>query len=831
MPRGAARPRILPLLTAAEKEKKMPLIRLSRSAGLTTTETGVLLRSDLGTFQLEGRDVQRFLAALTPHLADWQEQDALVAALGDYSPASVLSLLLLLQENGLLESRQTLDDSAPEAERWRGQEGFFRKWTEDPAGAMRRLRQARVLMVGLEPWGIVAAAEMAASGLGALHLLDAGEVRPADLLSVRAWDRHHLGLPRADALRGVLAEQAPWCSVTSAPLLVDGASALQAPDADWDLILVALPGDDLRSLRAAARYAHASGRTSLYGHIEGLDAVLGPGVVPGQTACWDCCRLRLLANADQPETAHDLQAALLADSPAARERTYLAPMAATLGHLMALEAVKIVADYTPSGLIGRLSTLSLVTLKTEQHKVIRMPWCETCGGAAGGRPAGGPVLAPAPSGPSPPESLGDARSAEELRQKLAGWVDARTGIVRALRMDPPQTGDPDLPLAATAVLGSYTEGRRDLHEPLVGSGKGLSAVDALLGAVGEAVERYSASRFRVAETCRSRLADLDGPALDPRALCLYDDWQYEQPGFPFARFSADRPLPWTEAHWLDGGGPVWVPALPTFFNFPAPPEEYFCQVSSNGLAAGGSLDDAALRAVFELVERDAFMLSWMARRPGRRLMPDDTLDPGVGEVIRQLARRGARTELYLLDVGLGLPTVVAIAFGDGREWPGATVALATHASPGVALRKAVLELGHVSPYIRRLMVGGERPVPACPEEVRTLEDHALYYVPPERARAFDFLRDGSALLPLAELAGPATVSREECAARLAAGGVRVAIADVTSPDVATGPFRVARALGTDMQPIDFGHHLRRLNNPRLKAMLTGPVNPDPHPLA
>ena len=802
----------------------MPLIRLSRSASLTTTDTGVLLRSDLGTFQLEGRDVQRFLAALAPHLADWQQQETLVAALADYSPTSVLNLLAMLQQKGLLETREKSQDAAPEADRWRGQEEFFRKWTEDPAGAMQRLRQARVLVVGLEPWGAVAAAEMAACGLGALHLLDSGEVQPADLLSVRAWDRHHLGLPRADALRKVLAEQAPWCSVTSGPLEIGLEGNLQTSEGDWDLILVTLPGDNLRSLRAAARYGHASGRTSLYGHIEGLDAVLGPGVVPGQTACWDCCRLRLLANAGQPETAHDLQAALLAAAPPPREHTYLAPMAAMLGHLMALEAVKIVADYTQSALIGRLRVQNLVSLESEQHKVIRMPWCETCGGAAGGHPA-------APGGPSPPESLGEARSAEELRQKLAGWVDARTGIVRALHMDTPQARDPDLPLAATAVLGRYTEGRCDPHEPPVGSGKGLSAVDALLGAVGEAVERYSAARFRVQDTCRSRLADLDGPALDPRSLCLYQEAQYDEPGFPFARFCPDQPHHWTKAHWLDSGEPVWVPALPTFFNFPAAPEEYFCQVSSNGLAAGGSSEDAALRAVFELVERDAFLLSWMARRPGRRLMPDDTLEPGVGEVIRQLAQRGAQTELYLLDVGLGLPTVVAIAFGDGQEWPGATVALAAHAVPGIALRKAILELGHVGPYIRRLMVGGERPIPANPEEVRTLEDHALYYVPPERARAFDFLRFGSTAISLADLAGPAAISREDCAAKLAAGGVRVAIADVTSPDVATGPFRVARALGTDMQPIDFGHHLRRLNNPRLKAMLTGPPNPDPHPLA
>ena len=806
----------------------MPRIRLSRSASLTTTDTGVLLRSDLGTFQLDGRDVQRFLGALAPQLADWQEQETVVAALGDYSPASVLRLLALLQQQGLLESQDTADEDSPQAARWRGQEEFFRKWTDDPARAMQRLQRARVLVVGLEPWGVVAAAEMAASGVGALHLLDTDVVGDADLLSVRAWDSRHLGRPRADALRETLAAQAPWCAVTFGPRTLDADGSLPAPPGDWDLLLVALAGDDLRSLRATARFGHAAGVTSLYGHIEGLDAVLGPGVVPGETACWDCCRLRLLAHADPPEAAHDLQDALLAASPPARERTYLAPMAATLGHLMALEAVKMVADYTRSGLVGRLRTQNLVTLESEQHKVIRMPWCETCGGAAR-RPPG-----PSPPGEDdgPAEPLGDARSPEALRRRLAGWVDERTGIVRSLQMAPPQPLDPDLPLAATAVLGRYTEGRYDPHDPPVGSGKGLSTVDALLGAVGEAIERYSASRFRVADLPRARLDGLDDPMLDPRRLCLYEDAQYDEPDFPCVRFDPDRPLSWTGAHWLDDGTPVWVPALPTFFNFPVPPEEYFCQVSSNGLAAGGDPEDAARRALFELVERDAFMLSWLARRPGRRLILDDTLEPGVGEVIRQLAQRGAHMELYLLDVGLGIPTVVSVAFGDGRTWPGATAALAAHANPRVAVRKAVLEQGHVGPYIRRLMADGEHPIPACPDAVRTLEDHALYYVPPERARAFDFLRHGSDSLPLANLAEPPPASLADCAARITVGGARVAIADVTSPDVATGPFRVARALGTDMQPIDFGYRRRRLNNPRLKAMLAGRApNPDPHPLA
>lgn len=496
-------------------------------------------------------------------------------------------------------------------------------------------------------------------------------------------------------------------------------------------------------------------------------------------------------------------------------------MAALLGQGLALEALTLLTGYTPSTLTGRLRTQSLVTLETGLHQVTRMPWCDVCGGAV----SGGPSERPA-------DGLGDARTPEELRGRLAGWVDARTGIIRSLVLETPQAGDPELPLVAAAVPAHYTGGRHDPDPPQASSGHGLSAVRALLGAVGEAVERYSAARFRPGDLRRARMADLPGSVLDPRLLCFYDEAQYDTPGFPFARFLPARPIPWTQARWLDGGEPVWVPALPTYLSFPAPPEEFFCQVSSNGLAAGSDLEDAALRAVFELIERDAFLLTWLARRPGRRLMLDGTVEPGLGEAIRQLeARRPAQVELYLLDVGLGIPTVACLAFGDGVGWPGATVALAAHANPRVALRRAVLEHSSVGVSLRRLMRAGKHPIPACPEDVHTLEDHALYYAPPDRARAFDFLRAGSAPVPLAALPEPEAIGLEDCARKLAQAGVRVAIADVTSSDVATGPFRVARALGTHMQPVDFGHRLRRLNNPRLRALLTQGVNPDPHPLA
>lgn len=815
----------------------MDRIRLSSSASVTPTEVGILLRSDLGTFQIDGSDLQVFIGDMLPLLDGTRDEAGVADVLEGYSRQSVLGFLNLMMQYGLLVSAPPVPETAAQ-ERWRGQEEFLRKWVEKPDLALQRVRDARILIVGLEPWGVVAALELAAAGVGTLYCADDGAVEQDDLLSVPMWSSRQLGHPRRDCLKESLAWTAPWCSVTTSPIPLAPDHAFTLPETRWDVIIAAVTADDLLVLDSLARYAHTANVLSLFGHLDGLDAVVGPVVVPGQTACWNCCRLRHLANSSYPEAAHALQASLLSQRPTSRSHTYLAPMASLLGHLMALETFKLISRYTPSKLVGRLLVQDLVTLETTLHTVIRMPWCDICGGASQGGtvPPGGSTPRDVSAGAGEDAGsaqLQEASTPEEVRIQLEGWVDDRVGVIRNLSLGMPDGTDLDLPVTCSAIRGTYTEG---VYQPGVpdmgGGGKGLTTIEAMIGAVGEAIERYSAARYRKSDLYRTSYANLQADAFDPRRLCLYDDAQYADPQFPFARFDPQRAIDWTRGYWLDSGEPTWLPALPTYIDFQADPAEYFCQVTSNGLAAGSSLADASLRAVFELVERDAFMLTWLCQRPGRRLTLDGSLETAAHEVVRQLKEQGADTELYLLDTGVSIPTVVCLGLGDGKRWPGATVSLAAHLNPRIAIRKAILEQGHVGPYIRHHMLHGEQPIPNHPEDVHTLTDHALYYVPPARLNAFDALRATRMLpTPLAALAEPADISLQACIERLAADGIRVAIADVTSPDVATGAFRVARALGTYMQPIDFGYKLRRLANPRIQTLLTNGLNPYPHPLA
>lgn len=579
------------------------------------------------------------------------------------------------------------------------------------------------------------------------------------------------------------------------------------PNLKPDLAVGVCEGRDRRALQGFYRWAHDADVPSLCVDVWGSAALIGPLALPNRAGCGRCAFERLSAATATKEP----------DSQPNQLPLDVLTKIATPSLIREIQAI-IRDGPERSQLLDHILAIDGETLDESLHKIIPLHRCQVCGGASAF-----PLL----NQESIQLTAND--SIEQVLSALAGWVDQRTGVISDLYLEPPDELGISLPIIATAAPPHLMEDDGSLRQLPLGWGKGLTISGAVLSAVGEAIERYAASLLDPERIVWARPHDLEGEFIDPRACGLYTDQQYDRDDFPYVRFDESVRHPWVRGNWLSGGGPVWVPTVSVFLSVDVHLENLICQGTSNGLAASTNEDDAALRATLELVERDAFMAAWLSATSGQRVQLDDTLDPLLRSVLEGIESLGAQVEVYVLPTSVIGTTVLCLALGDGDQYPGVTFGLGSDLDAHSAMRQAILELGQTGPYLRRMMRSKALPIPEDPRSVREMLDHAAYYFPRERATAFNSLRSDRATVALRDLESSADRSLNSCASELDAAGVRVALVNVTSADVARGPFSVVRAVSTDLQTIWYGYGLERLPVERVRRMGVAtdipPINP------
>jgi adenylyltransferase/sulfurtransferase len=111
----------------------------------------------------------------------------------------------------------------------------------------------------------------------------------------------------------------------------------------------------------------------------GLEGVVGPTVVPHETACYLCYKMRAVACAADPEDefAHQRQLDRRKQDDSGRRENH--PFAAgVVADLAGLEAFKLLTGLAEPSAKGGIVVFDFLTLSCRRHVVLRKPWCPTC---------------------------------------------------------------------------------------------------------------------------------------------------------------------------------------------------------------------------------------------------------------------------------------------------------------------------------------------------------------------------------------------------------------------------------------------------------------------
>ena len=575
----------------------------------------------------------------------------------------------------------------------------------------------------------------------------------------------------------------------------------------------------------------------LRGFVSFGEGMVGPLVRKGKEGCSQCADLRhLMAGRDRKEM-WEIQKQLqenggIQADPAA-SRTGLLQMAYLIG-----EEVQRVTEGNHARLENSVSLINMKTLNTSWHSFLPDPICPVCSPIPDDSSRAARIsLQPSPK--IEPNSY-RSRSMDELSQVLVkDYLDYRMGFLNNKMVDlvPPFA---DVSVNLPLFMGDEgAAGRTNSYA--------VSEMTAIL----EGLERYCGLEPRGRRTVvHGSYNNLKDEALDPSKLGVHSNEMYDMPGFPFKPFHPDSPINWVWSYSFLQERPILVPELLAYYSLGC--GEGFVYETSNGCALGGSLEEAILYGIFEVVERDSFLLTWYAQLPLPRLDPYSANDEELALMMdRARAAAGYEIHLYNATMEHGIPSVWAMAKNRKQKGLNLICAGGAHVDPVRAAKSAIHELAGMMLTLDDKFEANQEEYEKMlddPYLVQQMDDHGMLFGLRQAEERLRFLLEDNRPLRTFDEEFKAGVKHadltddlQDVLLQFHQHGLDVLVVDQTTPELKKNGLHCVKVLIPGMLPMTFGHHLTRVTG--LDRVLKVPMelgyakqpltmeqlNQDPHP--
>jgi ribosomal protein S12 methylthiotransferase accessory factor len=435
-------------------------------------------------------------------------------------------------------------------------------------------------------------------------------------------------------------------------------------------------------------------------------------------------------------------------------------------------------------------------------------------------------------------------SLSRLFEVVEYLVDDQVGIIRHVQEIPREPGAPDFFRFGAEACNAGAFGQ---HKNFATAG-GVSTDrrTAMAKAIGEAVERYCTAIYDAGELPLTSFEAAPFECAPPNEFALYSHEQYQSPGFPYVPFGKTTPIRWAPVFDATTGETLHAPAAMVFIPYVYDRERGerpIVQPVSTGLACHSGQKEALCSAICEMIERDAFTITWQAQL-GMPQIRIETLSDRNRDLVARFHRTGNSVTLFDITMDHGVPAILSVSRSLESEAPALVLAASAHLDPEQAVRKSLEELAHTRGFAQQLKIALPPIVPTTYfENIVTQDDHVHLYCDHANAPLADFLFASTQRIAFGDIENLSTGVPEQdlkiLVAQVNAVGHRVLFADLTTPDVGWLGLTVVRAMIPGFHPLFFGHRIRALGGSRLwevpqKLGCQGVTresgdNPAPHP--
>lgn len=337
----------------------------------------------VGTIRiLKGKAVSTLIPNLLPELNGQNTISEVILRLKSFDENTVLSAIRLMNERGLLEDASISPPSGfspQELERYQNQFKFFCHFHPDKFAWQKLLKEKRVVIFGLEEIGCALLMNLSSLGIGkitAIGLQTENEIIDERDLGTFFFEED-INKEKTIVAREKIREINPNIQVDVIRKDIKSSKDIVPLIERCDLVILCNDAINIPLCRLVNEACLEKKVQWINSSIEGTEALIGPLILPYETACYTCYELRRKGNEKYFEEYMAFEKYLI-DNPNSNIQYGSLKF---FGNLVATIVAQIVvklftnigsADY------GKLFIVNMLTPKIEVEEVLKLPICPTC---------------------------------------------------------------------------------------------------------------------------------------------------------------------------------------------------------------------------------------------------------------------------------------------------------------------------------------------------------------------------------------------------------------------------------------------------------------------
>ncbi len=318
---------------------------------------------------------------------------------------------------------------------------------------------------------------------------------------------------------------------------------------------------------------------------------------------------------------------------------------------------------------------------------------------------------------------------------------SRTNLLSSIQKIPMWNDDPAFVRFNTHLNKDVYNGD-GLFETSGSGGCSLYPEIALKKAIFEGLERYSQSYFKFSDFLHDTFSNVSkkNAALAPDTFCYFTKEQLAEKNFENFSFSKQTKFYWTDCKNVFDEQSFFIPAQMVYSPYKYVDEKNICLPISTGTALGFSKDEALYKGLCEVIERDAFITSYLLSIPPKKIVFTG-MTKKIKTYFKLFDDYNLKVESFLLTSDLDVPTVMSVIFDTNSTTPAISIGLKTDLDLEKAILGSLDEAFQLRSWIRRCLITqnfrGETYMD------RILLKRALFWSNPRNTHFLDFLLNGN----------------------------------------------------------------------------------------